>query len=386
MSAKPQQQTKGSPLDGYVTVAGRIEAFYERFPDGRITTYIIEHDAERGFILMRAEVYRRIDDAQPAASGHAYEYRDGGYVQKTSYIEVGETSAVGRALALCGFETKRGLSSREDLERQTRQPQPTRPMPVLEPDKPASIVERIEQHEQANQGDEGAFATKEQIAQIRSLAADRNIDIDAKLKQQGRAHLEACNSAYAAKLIDWLISKPIPEKEQNAVTGFTLTKEEWIAKIGDLWRLLLDLKAYPNTRALEESFVKACKGKKRSELTAEEAMKYIQVLKGELRIAEEKIPVGGLPAESAGRDAAASPLTQPQYSEIGRLADRMIALGLFDDRSGLSLFMKGKVGVHNRGSLTESHAAIIIRSLNREIDSEAMRRQAALSAKEDVGF
>jgi hypothetical protein len=122
-----QSAYKGNPIQDYVTVAERIEKFYERFPEGRIVTHIVEHDAERGFILMRAEVYRHPDDAQPSASGHAYEYRDAGYVQKTSYIEVGETSAVGRALALCGFEVKRGIASREEMEKQTRMAQPMRP-------------------------------------------------------------------------------------------------------------------------------------------------------------------------------------------------------------------------------------------------------------------
>jgi hypothetical protein len=122
-----QSSSKGGPMQDYVTVAERIEKFYERYPEGRILTTIVEHDAERGFILMRAEVYRHPDDAQPSASGHAYEYRDAGYVQKTSYIEVGETSAVGRALALCGFEVKRGIASREEMEKQARMAQSVRP-------------------------------------------------------------------------------------------------------------------------------------------------------------------------------------------------------------------------------------------------------------------
>jgi hypothetical protein len=132
-----QPSYKGNPMQDYVTVAERIEKFYERFPDGRIVTHIIEHDAERGFILMRAEIYRHPDDAQPSATGHAYEYRDGGYVQKTSYIEVGETSAVGRALALCGFEVKRGIASREDMEKQTRMAQSVRPPERERPPAPA---------------------------------------------------------------------------------------------------------------------------------------------------------------------------------------------------------------------------------------------------------
>lgn len=119
-------QSRGDRFDGYIPVAERIERFYEKFPDGRICTSIIEHDAESGFILMRAEVFRTPDDAQPSATGHAFEVRGESYVNKTSYIENAETSSVGRALALLGFEVKRGIASREEMEKTTRMPE-TRP-------------------------------------------------------------------------------------------------------------------------------------------------------------------------------------------------------------------------------------------------------------------
>ena len=99
--------------DEYITVSERIEKFYAKFPQGRIITTIIEHSAETGFILMRAEVYREPDDALPAATGHAYELRSAGHVQAGSYVEVCETSATGRALALLGFEVRRSVASRE---------------------------------------------------------------------------------------------------------------------------------------------------------------------------------------------------------------------------------------------------------------------------------
>lgn len=107
-------------FEDYVPVAERLEKFYERFPDGRVNTFIVQHDLESGFILMRAEVYRSAEDAQPAATGHAFEVRSEGYVQKTSYVEVCETSSVGRALALLGFEVKRGIASREEMEKPMR--------------------------------------------------------------------------------------------------------------------------------------------------------------------------------------------------------------------------------------------------------------------------
>ncbi|HEX5736387.1 MAG TPA: hypothetical protein VF131_26390 [Blastocatellia bacterium] len=117
----PQQApSRGNPIQDYVTVAERIEKFYERYPEGRLITHIVEHDAERGFILMRAEVYRNADDAAPSATGHAYELKSEGYVQRTSYIEVCETSSIGRALAMAGFEVKRGIASREEMEKSAR--------------------------------------------------------------------------------------------------------------------------------------------------------------------------------------------------------------------------------------------------------------------------
>ena len=117
-------------FEDYVPVAERLEKFYEKFPDGRVITHLIEHNMETGFVLMRAEVYRSPDDAQPAATGHAFEVRGDSFVNKTSYVENCETGAVGRALALLGFEVKRGIASREELEKTAR----------MTPDKAARVA------------------------------------------------------------------------------------------------------------------------------------------------------------------------------------------------------------------------------------------------------
>src|SRR5215212_1950740 len=125
--------------DEYITVHERIEKFYAKFPQGRILTSIVEHNEETGFILMRAEVYRAPDETLPAATGHAYELRSAGHVQAGSYVEVCETSSVGRALALLGFEVRRGVASREEVIRGAKKQQaasaaaaparPERPVP-----------------------------------------------------------------------------------------------------------------------------------------------------------------------------------------------------------------------------------------------------------------
>ena len=132
--------------DEYITVSERIEKFYAKFPQGRIITTIIEHSAETGFILMRAEVYREPDDALPAATGHAYELRSAGHVQAGSYVEVCETSSVGRALALLGFEVRRGVASREEVIRGAKKQQAAAAAPPAPPEerpapRPAATAE-----------------------------------------------------------------------------------------------------------------------------------------------------------------------------------------------------------------------------------------------------
>ncbi|HEX8186773.1 MAG TPA: hypothetical protein VF586_00350 [Pyrinomonadaceae bacterium] len=137
--------------DEYITVSERIEKFYAKFPQGRIITTVMEHSQETGFILMRAEVYREPDDALPAATGHAYELRSAGHVQAGSYVEVCETSSVGRALALLGFEVRRGVASREEVIRGAKKqqaaaaatPAPARPeRPAPAPERPMPAPER----------------------------------------------------------------------------------------------------------------------------------------------------------------------------------------------------------------------------------------------------
>ena len=97
--------------DEYITVHERIEKFYAKFPQGRIITAIIEHSAETGFILIRAEIYRDPEDALPAATGHAYELRSAGHVQAGSYVEVCEcVPAETEILTIDGWKSHDELS------------------------------------------------------------------------------------------------------------------------------------------------------------------------------------------------------------------------------------------------------------------------------------
>lgn len=159
-------------LDEYVTVHERIERFYAKFPQGRITTTILEHSAETGFILIKAEVFRDADDTLPAATGHAYELRSSGHVQQGSYVEVCETSSVGRALALLGFEVKRGIASREEMEKASRRQAGGGAAPAARrPEKPSPPAEAAPEP-----AEEAADAPSDLDAEILQAAGELGYD------------------------------------------------------------------------------------------------------------------------------------------------------------------------------------------------------------------
>lgn len=107
----------GFDLTKYTMVKDRIPQFYQKYPAGRIITTIVEHSMEAGFILMRAEVFRFMSDDRPAAVGHAYELKTEGHVNKTSYVENCETSAVGRALAFLNLGIEEAIASMEEMQK-----------------------------------------------------------------------------------------------------------------------------------------------------------------------------------------------------------------------------------------------------------------------------
>lgn len=83
----------------YHTVAKRIADYRSDHPKHCIKTTIVE--SSDSTVLVKAEV---IDQGgNLIATGHAEEIRGSSNINSTSAIENGETSAVGRALAFCGY-------------------------------------------------------------------------------------------------------------------------------------------------------------------------------------------------------------------------------------------------------------------------------------------
>jgi hypothetical protein len=108
----------GFNLDNYETVEDRLVKFWADHTDGRINTSIHYYDDTR--ILVRAEVYFDREDVRPVATGYAEELRGASPVNRTSHAENAETSAIGRALANCGYAAKGARPSREEMQKVER--------------------------------------------------------------------------------------------------------------------------------------------------------------------------------------------------------------------------------------------------------------------------
>ena len=95
----------------YATVAARVQAFRGLCPDGLIHTEIIS--INDGVVLMQAEV--KDETGKLLATGYAQEKETASMINKTSYVENCETSAIGRALAMLGLGSEENIASSQEV-------------------------------------------------------------------------------------------------------------------------------------------------------------------------------------------------------------------------------------------------------------------------------
>lgn len=96
----------------YKTVALRVQEFREAFPLGSgwsLRSKIVQIDEDK--VVIRASVVN--PDGRVIGTGYAEEYRKAGKINATSALENCETSAIGRALAACGFGGSEYASANE---------------------------------------------------------------------------------------------------------------------------------------------------------------------------------------------------------------------------------------------------------------------------------
>ena len=111
----------------YAEVNQRIKAFRMLYPTGTIETEMLSN--ENGVCVFKASVYipdrvrdypsnslASIDYKRLLGTGTAYEKENSTFINKTSYIENCETSAVGRALAMCGIGIDTSIASAEEVQ------------------------------------------------------------------------------------------------------------------------------------------------------------------------------------------------------------------------------------------------------------------------------
>ena len=99
--------------DEYDQVEDRLKKFWEDNPNGRIDTKVIHVNADFTNAIHRCEVYKDIKDEFPVATGIAQDQQGPKGANQTSWIENGETSAVGRALANWKYAAKKRPSVTE---------------------------------------------------------------------------------------------------------------------------------------------------------------------------------------------------------------------------------------------------------------------------------
>jgi hypothetical protein len=117
-------------LENYETVAQRLQKFWAAHPEGRIETQLAQ--AGENFWVFRAAIYATRADTVPIATGHAHEVIGASNINRTSALEVCETSAVGRALALAGWAGQQIASAEEVGRAQKRatERKPSAPSPA----------------------------------------------------------------------------------------------------------------------------------------------------------------------------------------------------------------------------------------------------------------
>ena len=97
-------------VESYVKVNTRLIEFWTKYPEGRIETSVAWY---AGDYVLEARLYRDQKDTLPAATGHSFLEGLGG----DKVGEYTETVAVGRALALMGFQVEKSIASSEEMGR-----------------------------------------------------------------------------------------------------------------------------------------------------------------------------------------------------------------------------------------------------------------------------
>ena len=115
----------------YVEVHERVKEFHNQYPNGSITTEIIEMTDR---FITKTTVIPDIGVPERYFTGVAYEKESEGFINKTSALENCETSSVGRALGFLNIGIDTSIASYDEVSNAIEQ-QKSKPAP-----KPKKVV------------------------------------------------------------------------------------------------------------------------------------------------------------------------------------------------------------------------------------------------------
>lgn len=127
---KANETIKTTDIKGkdYAEVNQRIKAFRMVYPNGSITTEIVS--LVDGVVTMKTTI--KDNEGNVLSTGYAYEKENSTFINKTSFIENCETSAVGRALGMCGFGIDTSVASAEEVQNAIENQKPNNNQPKEE--------------------------------------------------------------------------------------------------------------------------------------------------------------------------------------------------------------------------------------------------------------
>ena len=103
-------------LDNYEDVAARIARLWATHPTARVQTNIVDFNAEKGYVLIQAMIFREYEDINPSATDYAFgNVATYNVNMKKFFVEDTVTSAIGRAIGLLLGADKR--PTRQDMEK-----------------------------------------------------------------------------------------------------------------------------------------------------------------------------------------------------------------------------------------------------------------------------
>lgn len=167
----------------YAEVNQRTKAFRMVYPEGTINTEIIS--LENGVCTMKATI---MNEGKILGTGFAQEKEGSTFINKTSYIENCETSAVGRALGMCGFGIDTSICSADELQN------------ALLNQKRLAEEKTEEKTEESKPKIE--YATEEQIAKLTKEYQGKREKLDKFLNENGVTAIMRLPKDIAQKKID----------------------------------------------------------------------------------------------------------------------------------------------------------------------------------------